>query len=198
MADSTPINPLLLAVAFLIATLMVLGVVFLWARPEPRTMVIWIVAAVFGSGFMWMISRGQYQSAAFAEAMIRDGVAAVATVRRVESTGVRYGSRPQVRLTLEVASPGRATRERVVTEVLPMGIAAQPGQRLSIYVDPDDDTRWLIDWSAPPPESVHASDPGDPGRNASARLELLQSMRDRGLVTPEEYEAQRQRILLEL
>ena len=110
MAADTPINPLLLAAAFLIGALVVLAVVFLWLRPEPRTMLIWVVAAVFGSGFMWLISRGHHQNSAFAETMLRDGVAAVATVHRVESTGVRYGSRPHVRLTLEVASPRHPTR----------------------------------------------------------------------------------------
>lgn len=170
--------------------------------------VFWMLAPGIGIGQIWVavaavlliiygsITASVQRRRAHIERVRRDGLSGFATVLEAEGTGVSVNRRPQVRLRLRVEVPGRAPYEVQLREVLPyLGLESiGPRRRVPVYVDRVDPTSVVIDWdglqsSATMGPAAADTDP------VAARLEKLQDLHRRGLISELELEAQRQRIL---
>jgi hypothetical protein len=124
------------------------------------------------------------------------GVEAPATLRSIElgEHSPMLGGRSAI-LSLTVEPTGAASYEVHATQVLhdSMATALTPGANVTVKVDPDD-PQCLMIWStgaalgdAPAP----ASSSEDP----AARLAKLQTLREMGALTEEEFEAKRAKLL---
>jgi hypothetical protein len=81
--------------------------------------------------------------------LIEQGLAGQATVMGAAETGMYVNERPMVRLTLNVAVPGRSPYTIEHREVIPfiaLGMIT-PGSVLAVAVDPVDPKKLAIDWS---------------------------------------------------
>jgi hypothetical protein len=109
-----------------------------------------------------------------------------------------------VSLELVVEPPGAATYVATAQQVLPDAITQTlaDGQRLTVKVAPDD-PQCLMVWNTP-----HAAGGADPdtgqalgtrpaasGDDRIARLEKLKELRDAGVLTEDEFQAQKEKIL---
>ena len=159
------------------------------ATPLAEDSMVWAflggAGIALGGLVVWAAQRG----ARSVDDLEHRGVRSTATVRRVEATQVRMGASPQVRLTLDVDGCESLSPEQVVTTLfLPVGISVVPGQRLWVIVDPDNRARVRVDWAAEPPARCSADE-------VAERLQTLDALRARGLVTESEYDARRARLL---
>ncbi len=119
---------------------------------------------------------------------IKNGVTASATVLKVWDTGMSINDNPQVGLLLEVDSPeGRQLRIETKKIVSRLNAAlVQPGVVAQIRYDPKNLKRVQV-------ISIETTRPE--GNSATARLEELERMRDKGLISHDEYEKKREEIL---
>lgn len=113
---------------------------------------------------------------------------ATVTIEGKRQTGVYINEQPRIEFDLLVEPEGlpayRVTKKATVppTALSDIGI----GDGFEAKVAPGDEDRIAIDWDAP-------LDGG--GGDPAARLERLDDLRRRGLIDPDEYEAQRKRII---
>jgi hypothetical protein len=119
---------------------------------------------------------------------IRNGVTARARVLRVWDTGVTINDDPQIGLQLEVSPPGSSPFQvEAKTLVSRLQVAlVQPGIEAEVLYDPQKPTRLRV-------QTLHIPDAAT--SNTAARLEELNSLRDKGLITEEEYRRKREEIL---
>lgn len=138
-----------------------------------------------------MAGGGAEQMMAYSARMARltqAGVEMAATVRAVvlgESAPFQGGRHARLDLTVEPPSGPRydATTEQVFSEEVASGLAE--GQRITVKVDPNDPQSLMV-WS-----TAQAPSPAD---DAQARLARLEALRDRGVLTEAEFEAQRAKL----
>lgn len=174
--------------------------VWWWMRPEPRTMIIVIAGCAFSvlvAGFLMHNMQSQAQAW---ERMKREGLRASAKVLQVESTNLLINRRPQVRMRLAVSVPGKPPYEMEHVDIVEWGQSVVPGRELTVYVDRQQPERLVIDWNAPLSSMTVAPgpSPSTTGADVSRRLDELRRLRDRGQISEDEYQAQRQRILSDL
>ncbi len=119
---------------------------------------------------------------------IKNGVTAQATVLKVWDTGVSINDNPQVGLQLEVspagANPFQAETKTVVSR-LNVSLV-QPGVTAEVRYDPQKPTRLKV-------LTLNVESPAATG--AAARMEELNNLRDKRLITEEEYRQKREEIL---
>lgn len=122
---------------------------------------------------------------------IKNGVEAQARVLKVWDTGVSINDNPQVGLLLEISpAGGNPFQVEAKTVVSRLNAAlVQPGITADVRYDPQKPQRLRV-------LTLHVGSPV-PGDNA-ARLEELESLRDKGLITAEEYCLKREEILKNL
>jgi hypothetical protein len=119
---------------------------------------------------------------------IKNAVTAQAKVLKVWDTGVSINDNPQVGLLLEV-SPARGAPFQVETQTMVSRLNAglvQPGIKADIKYDPKNTRRLQV-------VTLHV-DGGGSG-SAATRLEELNNLRDKALITEEEYREKREEIL---
>lgn len=120
---------------------------------------------------------------------IKNGISAPARVLKVWDTGTSINDNPQVGLLLEV-SPAEISSYQVETATVVSRLNAalvQPGIAAEVKYDPRKPSRLeLVSLELPA-----AAPRGD----TAARLAELKDLRDRDLVTEEEYQAKREEIL---
>ena len=132
------------------------------------------------------------------------GIAGTARLLAIADTGGTLNEHPICELQLEVTVPGRAPYTTTVRQPVPRMQAPmlQPGATMAVKVDPDDPSAVVTDWeglaglsasmSASAAQTAAAAQtPQDP----VTRLERLQALRDKGLLTDAEFEAQKARVL---
>jgi len=110
------------------------------------------------------------------------GIEMAATVRSVSlGEPAPFGGGRQARLDLTVEPPGGAQYAASVEQAFVDEVASalSEGQRIRIKVDPDDPQSLMV-WS-----TVPAAD------DTQTRLAKLEALRDRGVLTDAEFEAQR-------
>ncbi len=119
---------------------------------------------------------------------IRNGVVARARVLRVWDTGVSINDNPQVGLQLEIPTPeGSSFQAEAKTLVSRLNVAlVQPGVEAEVKYDPQNPKRMQV-------MEIHLPDLNSGG--AAARLEELNDLRDKGLVSLDEYDRKREEIL---
>jgi hypothetical protein len=127
---------------------------------------------------------------------IKNGVTAQARVLKVWDTGVSINDNPQVGLLLEVRDIAGSTFQVEGKTIVSRLNAAlvQPGITAEIKYDPEKPKRLEIlqlNISNPAADPGGGTAPGD----TAARLEELNGLRDKGLITPEEYSRKRADIL---
>jgi hypothetical protein len=119
---------------------------------------------------------------------IKNGVTAQARVVKVWDTGVSINDNPQVGLLLEVSPPGGATFQAEAKSMVSRLNAAlvQPGITAEVKYDPEKPQRLQV--LALNIQSATSS-------NATARMEELNDLYDKRLITREEYHQKREEIL---
>jgi hypothetical protein len=121
---------------------------------------------------------------------IKNGVNAQATVLKVWDTGVSINDNPQVGLLLQVSPAGsNPFQVEAKTLVSRLNVAlVQPGVTAKVRYDPQKPKRLKV-------LTLHIlQDPAAP-TGAAARLEELNGLRDKGLISEAEYRQKREEIL---
>lgn len=185
-----------------ISVVVIEGLLFLWLRPSLRTALIFgaaSVAGIVGSAVLLFKLEAQTQ---FTQFLAREGVRGSARIMKIQATHIVVSRRPQVRLWLKVQLPGRAPYELEQLELLPfVGYGVAPDRVVSVLVDPGNPQSLMIDWTTAPVSADSPDSPADePDGDASiaVRLERLDDLRHRGLISDQEYHEERQRLLAEL
>jgi hypothetical protein len=122
---------------------------------------------------------------------IKNGVTAEAKVLKVWDTGVSINGNPQVGLLLEVTPASGApfqTEAKTIVSRLNVSLV-QPGVRADVKYDPKKPQRLQV-------ETLHID--GAASMSAATRLEELNELRDKRLISDEEYRQKREEILKEL
>ena len=119
---------------------------------------------------------------------IKNGVTAQAKVIKVWDTGVSINDNPQVGLLLEVSPPGGNSFQTEAKTVVSRLSAAlvQPGVTAEVKYDPEKPQRLQV-------LSLNIQDAAP--SNAAARMEELNELYDKGLITKEEFQQKREEIL---
>jgi hypothetical protein len=119
---------------------------------------------------------------------IKNGITAEAEVLEVRDTGTTINDDPQIALLLEVRpSMGSIFQAELKTLVSRLEAANyRPGCKAVVLYDPANPKRMILQ-SIEPATSVAGS--------AEDRLTELNRLRDRGLITPAEYELKREEII---
>jgi hypothetical protein len=120
---------------------------------------------------------------------IKNGVTAQARVLKVWDTGTTINDDPQIGLLLEVApSLGAVFQAEAKTLVSRLNAAlVQPGITAQVIYDPNQPKRIQV-------KELNVEGAASP-KNAAARMEELEELRSRRLITEEEYQAKRRKIL---
>ncbi len=126
----------------------------------------------------------------------------------VQVVAVSPGGRKR-EVTLSLQAPGMAPQTVQATERFTADRVPRPGMVLAGRVDRDDPGRFEVDWDQVPSSSGVLDDEPAPGPpppptpppaargTRLERVERLAALRDRGALTPEEFEAEKRRILAE-
>jgi hypothetical protein len=132
------------------------------------------------------------------------GKRCMGVVLSVEDTGVTINDNPNVKMTVRAEPPGEAPWTIVKRATVSRVSIPRPGDRCVVFYDPanrEQSNGITFDpvpgFNVPPAVPVAATaapDEGDP----LDRIAKLGQLRDQGLVTPEEFEAQKRRLLDEL
>ncbi len=119
---------------------------------------------------------------------IKNGMTAQAKVLKVWDTGTTINDNPQIGLLLEVApSMGSVFQAETKTIVSRLNAAlVQPGIAATVVYDPQNPKRIQV-------QGVQVKSPA--AMDSVARMEELEQLRDRRLITEEEYQAKRREIL---
>ena len=126
-------------------------------------------------------------------------------VTSVDDTGVTVNDNPNVKLTVRAEPPGGAPFTVVKTMTVSRVKIPRVGDRCSVYYDPaNPQGSSAITFPPVPGFATPYARPAQPAAAAAAeedpleRIAALGKLRDRGLVTPEEFEAQKKRLLGEI
>lgn len=121
---------------------------------------------------------------------IKGGIEAQAKVLKVWDTRVTINENPQVGLLLEISPPGSSPLEVETKMVVSRLDAAlvQPGITADVRYDPQKPKRMRV-------LNLHI---GEPDSGDASRLEGLNSLREKDLITAEEYKQKRKEILGDL
>lgn len=121
---------------------------------------------------------------------IKNGEAARATILKVWDTGTTINDNPQIGLELEVVTKeGRRFTGQAKTIVSRLNVAlVQPGVSAEVLYDPQNLKRIQVLQI-----DVGSADGG--GQDAESRLKQLASLRDKGLISEDEYQRKREEII---
>jgi hypothetical protein len=125
---------------------------------------------------------------AFFPPKIQNGITADAEVLAVRDTGVTINDDPQIALLLEVRPPmAAAFQTEIKTLVSRLEVANyRPGCKAVVVYDPANPKRMILQSIEPVVEVANLTE---------ARLEALNQLRDKGLITSEEYQRKREEII---
>jgi hypothetical protein len=121
--------------------------------------------------------------------LLAEGIPGTARIHAVGDTGATLEGQPVCELSLEVTIAGRPPYRATVRQPVPRLLAPRlaPGGTVPVRVDPADPAVVVADLSAPA-TAASAQDP-------VARLERLAALRAQGLLTDQEFAAQKARVL---
>ena len=119
---------------------------------------------------------------------IKNGITAQARVLKVWDTGVTVNENPQVGFLLEVSlETGEPFQAETKTIVSRLNVAqVEPGITAEVMYDPQKPQRLQL-------QTLHIKSPTT--TKAAARMEELNELREKGLITEEEYRRKREEIL---
>lgn len=179
---------LILTLGFPTLTIGILSIGFEPGEEAWRWLPICIGTLMLGVGLAGALGAGVTAVAGID--VIENGLPAELTIESLRDTGELVNKRPKLELDLLVEAQGREAYRVKKRKVVPFDVLGnvEPGRKFEGRVDADRPHALEIDWSRPIPESVSAADP-------AARLQRLEQLRGDGLITAEEYEAQRKKIV---
>jgi hypothetical protein len=137
------------------------------------------------------------KKAAQAKDLVERGRRCDGVVVKVEDTNVTINDNPRVRFTVRAEPDGEPPFEIVKTAVVSRVAIPREGDRCTVFYDPADrEHRNGVTFDNVPgvTSAPAADDPGD----AFEKIEKLGELRDKGLITPAEFEEQKHRLLGEL
>jgi hypothetical protein len=171
----TGIFELVLAVAFVVGALL-----------EPiLTFGFLLTAAILGAtglGLVWFGLRAR-RSAADADRIASTGLAGTATITGLTQTGMSLNDQPQVEMQLLVSIPGRAPYQATRKEFVPLILLGRlsSGLPLAVKVDPVDQQRLVIEWSAPTSMPAQPAGAADPGGQTETLAQVQAALAESGL-----------------
>jgi hypothetical protein len=117
-------------------------------------------------------------------------------VESVEDTNVTINDNPRVRITVRAEPPGESPFTIVKTATVSRVRVPRPGDRCVVLYDPANrEQRNGITFDRVPGFVQPA---GDGDGDALEKIEKLAKLRDRGILTAEEFDAQKKRLLNEV
>jgi hypothetical protein len=158
-----------------------------------------ILAAVFipmGLAPLPFIARGRRKQATMRQ-LATHGRRCSGVVEAVEDTNVTINDNPRVRITVRAEPPGESPFTIVKTATVSRVRVPRPGDRCVVFYDPANREQSNGVTFDPVPgfeQRVAAGDDGD----ALEKIAKLAQLRDQGIVTPEEFEEQKKRLLNEV
>jgi len=155
---------------------------------------------------------GMNRKRQLAAQLVASGKRCPGEVLSVEDTNVTINDNPRVRITVRAEPPGEAPFTIVKTATVSRVAIPRAGDRCTVFYDPADRLNRNGITFDPVPASLGG---GPVSRRAArstvasvqseeddddpiAKIEKLGQLRDRGLITPEEFEAQKRRLLGEV
>jgi hypothetical protein len=115
------------------------------------TIVILVISGIFSIAVIFFVFR-MIKGSMGDQATLQSGVPGTATVVSLEPTGTVITDMYYVcRIGLRVQLPAQAPFDVIVKQSVPITAMARvnPGQTIGVKVDPTDNTKVVVDWSAP-------------------------------------------------
>jgi len=122
--------------------------------------------------------------------LLRAGARANATIVEIEDTGTRVNDNPRVRLKLRVEPEGAdpfALEKKVTVSLVSL---PRRGERVEVVYDPEDPSDFTFRMADLSDDPIAA-----PATDRVAQLERLADLRERGVLSQEEFEAEKRRLL---
>jgi hypothetical protein len=145
-----------------------------------------VIGAFISLAVAWLVMRPFARI--YFPARIKNGVTAEARVLKVWDTGTTINDDPEVGLLLEFTSadgvPLQVETKTIVSRL--KAALVQPGITAQVKYDPQKPRRLQV-------LTLHLEDV--PPKDAAGRMEELNELRDKGLITDEEYRQKREEIL---
>lgn len=130
-----------------------------------------------------------------AQQLVEQGSRCEGVVVKVEDTNVTINDNPRIRFTVRAEPPGEPPFTIEKTAVVSRVAIPREGDRCTVFYDPANrEQRNGVSFDFPAAAGVTAQSEDDP----IAKIERLGGLRDKGLLTAEEFEAQKRRLLGEL
>lgn len=190
-------------VAWLVAVPLLLmflggGIAFWIAMPEIYLGQIW-----FGVGVLLaLIFGGIMLKGREAARIAREGIPGVGRVLELTETNMQVNNRPVVKVRLQIEAPGVVPFEVSRRLVVPFtGMAAFSSGTIPVVLDRKDHSKVVVDLAGvSAPRRADTSMPRDIGVSqhanaAEARLAALEELRDKDMISTEEYRTKRSEIL---
>jgi hypothetical protein len=159
-----------------------------------RTTAIVLAATFIPMGLLPLafVSRGRKKQAKLAELATR-GKRCSGVVVSVDDTGVTINDNPRVRITVRAEPPGESPFTIVKTATVSRVRIPRPGDRCVVVYDPAnrEESNGITFDSVP---GMDLDDDEDP----LEKIEKLAQLRDRGIITAEDFDAQKKRLLNEV
>ena len=127
-------------------------------------------------------------------ALQKTGISAKAVILEAKDTGTTVNRNPKVELLLEV-HPQEGSPYKVKTSPIVSRLQAsllQPGTSVEIMHDPSDRTKVALRSVTTGPETANV------GSSPAVRMDQLEELRAKGMITEEEYRQKRKEILRDL
>jgi hypothetical protein len=157
-----------------------------------------VLAAVFipmGLAPLPFLARARKKQALMLQ-LATQGRRCTGVIESVEDTNVTINDNPRVRITVRAEPPGEPPFTIVKTATVSRVRVPRSGDRCVVFYDPTArEERNGITFDAVPGFEPTATD-GD--EDALEKIQKLAEMRDKGIVTPEEFEEQKRRLLNEV
>lgn len=176
---------------YLLLAAIAIVLAYIWLKPETKTVATWVVAAVISAAVPAALLGKWSRQADFEHNLKSNGVQASVTILKAQSTNMIVNRRAEVRMLLEIQLPGEPAFQQEVVQLVPFGQSATPGRLLPAYVDRSDPSRVLLDWES-------AAQASQDRRSTTDRLEELERLHDRGLISESEYQRKREQAISEL
>lgn len=140
------------------------------------------------------------------------GVRGRATIHSMTDTGTTINDNPVVDMQMTVQTDGGSYDCTVRLPVMRLHIGMiTPGANVPILIDPEDRERLVIDPNAPAEMAMQMQQNAmaqvsqaqqaaatAPGQDPASRIQRLQGLKDQGLITDSEFEAQKAKILADV
>jgi Short C-terminal domain len=157
-----------------------------------------ILAAVFipmGLAPLLLVSRGRKKQALMLQ-LATQGRRCSGVVESVEDTNVTINDNPRVRITVRAEPPGEPPFRVVKTATVSRVRIPRPGDRCVVFYDAANrEESNGITFDQVPGFAAPATDGNE---DALEKIEKLAELRDRGIVTPAEFEEQKRKLLNEV